>query len=402
MKVLIVSPCVNLPVPDVKGGAVSTLIEEIVRENEEQQKMELTVLSIYDVEAEVKSKNYSNTKFCYIKCPAFLNYLDACIDKCDTTIRNSSKRHQYFRKWNTLRFISAYLRNNQFDKVIFQNSGYLLDVLRNKSVRDAYNGKLYYHLHNDIPDNVYVPGVQECKILIISEYLKKKINLVCGNTIELEYNVVKNGFNCDAFDQELSESEKYSMLTHLGIDKSKKIVLYTGRINRNKGIGLLIDAFNELDAKDAVLLIVGSPNFGTGEDSAFQIELKSSISANSDKILFTGFVPYEEMWKYYKLADVAVLPSIWEEPAGLTMLEACAAGTPLITTQSGGIPEYIPAEYCIMLHRDNSLVENIKSGIRNVFDDPLVWKEKANLAKNYVKSRYDSKTFYDSFVNSLS
>ncbi|MCD8372138.1 MAG: hypothetical protein LUD27_02425, partial [Clostridia bacterium] len=141
MKVLIVSPCVNLPVPAVKGGAVSTLIEDIVRENEEQQKMELTVLSIYDAEAEIKSKNYSNAKFCFVKCPALLNYMDDCFDRCDKTIRKTSNRHQYFRKWNTLRFISAYLRNNQFDKVVFQNSGFLLDILRNKKIREEYKGK---------------------------------------------------------------------------------------------------------------------------------------------------------------------------------------------------------------------------------------------------------------------
>ena len=54
---------------------------------------------------------------------------------------------------------------------------------------------------------------------------------------------------------------------------------------------------------------------------------------------------------------------MWDEPAGMTMVEAIVSGLPLITTNSGGIPEYIPRELAVILERDDDLVENISTSI---------------------------------------
>ena len=64
--------------------------------------------------------------------------------------------------------------------------------------------------------------------------------------------------------------------------------------------------------------------------------------------------------KYYNAAILAVLPpSMWDEPTGLTMIEAMACGTPVITTRSGGIPRvcWLDAEH--VLDRDENLPQNI-------------------------------------------
>ena len=81
------------------------------------------------------------------------------------------------------------------------------------------------------------------------------------------------------------------------------------------------------------------------------------------RIKFTGLIPQSEISALYHIADVAVLPSMWEEPAGLTMLEAAAAGVPVITTNAGGIPEYLRNDLGIFLDRDNELVNNISNNI---------------------------------------
>ena len=60
----------------------------------------------------------------------------------------------------------------------------------------------------------------------------------------------------------------------------------------------------------------------------------------------------------YQLGNIAVLPSMWEEPAGMTMVEAVVSGLPLITTNSGGIPEYISDDVAVLLDRDENLVDN--------------------------------------------
>ena len=133
----------------------------------------------------------------------------------------------------------------------------------------------------------------------------------------------------------------------------------------------------------------------------FEKNLRQKVLLYSDKIRFTGYVPYRGIWKYYKLADVAVLPSVWEEPAGLTMIEACVAATPLITTKSGGIPEYIHDDFAVLLERDENLVQNIAESINMVLANEEEFRRKAHQASLYVKEHFSKEVFYNTFVKVL-
>ena len=82
------------------------------------------------------------------------------------------------------------------------------------------------------------------------------------------------------------------------------------------------------------------------------------------------------MWKYYKLADLAVFPSIWEEPAGLTMLEATIASLPLITTRTGGIVEYLEEEQAIFVDNDEKIVNALTKKINDFFDNEKKYNKK--------------------------
>lgn len=400
MKVLIVSPCVNLPVPAVQGGAVSTLIEYLIKENEAEQKMQLTVLSVYDIEAEKKAKDYPNTQIDFIHPPKIVDSVDYVLDTVLAKGKKGKPAHQYIRKQYSLRYISRYMAKHDFDKVVFQNSGYLLNVLNNRAIAEKYQGKLYYHLHNDIPDNVSVKAVKQCKLLLISEYLKKHINEVCGQDMSRQCVIVKNGFDCTRFAQELPEDKKTELKKKLGIEPDKKIIMFAGRIAPTKGILELTEAFKKLNRDDTVLMVVGAHNFGTGQTSEFQKRMEKQFAELGKRVCFTGYVPYDEIWKYYKIADVAALPSIWEEPAGLTMIEACAAGVPLITTNSGGIPEYVLCEYACVLERSN-LVESLVAAINNILKDEDSWRKKALCQKEYIVENYNVKRYYEVFWKAL-
>lgn len=400
MKVLIVSPCVNLPVPAVQGGAVSTLIEYLIKENEAEQKMQLTVLSVYDIEAEKKAKDYPNTQIDFIHPPKIVDSVDYVLDTVLAKGKKGKPAHQYIRKQYSLRYISRYMAKHDFDKVVFQNSGYLLNVLNNRAIAEKYQGKLYYHLHNDIPNNVSVKAVMQCKLLLISEYLKKHVNEVCGQDMSRQCVIVKNGFDCTRFAQELPEDKKTELKKKLGIESDKKIIMFAGRIAPTKGILELTEAFKKLNRDDTILMVVGAHNFGTGQTSEFQKRMEKQFTELGKRVCFTGYVPYDEIWKYYKIADVAALPSIWEEPAGLTMIEACAAGVPLITTNSGGIPEYVLCEYACVLERSN-LVESLVAAINNILKDEDSWRKKALCQKEYIVENYNVKRYYEVFWKAL-
>jgi glycosyltransferase involved in cell wall biosynthesis len=88
-----------------------------------------------------------------------------------------------------------------------------------------------------------------------------------------------------------------------------------------------------------------------------------------ERIIFTGFVNYKDMPALYAMADVCVLPSIWDDPAPLAVIEAMTSGRPLITTRSGGIPEYADKNCAVILERDANLVTNLATAMRELAMD---------------------------------
>ncbi len=402
MKTIIVSPC-GLPIPAVKGGAVLTLIESIIIQNEINKKMELTVIGIHDKDAIEKSKKYKNTNFIFIKEPKICKIIDNLYEKIYTKI--SHKQHntlkRYLWKLYVINYLKKILKKFDFDKVVLENSGYLLNVLKDRNIAKKYDNKVFYHLHNDIPDNIYINGLKKCKILSISEYLTKKIISVCGNEIKKNIFILKNGFNCEKFNQELTEKEKIELKKELQIKNDKKIILFAGRITPEKGIKELLEAYEKINNDNMVLLIVGSHNFGANNTSDFEQNIKNKVESLNEKIKFTGYIDYGNMWKYYKLADVAVFPSIWEEPAGLTMLEAAVAKIPVITTISGGIPEYLPKDYATMVNIDDEIVNNIKSSIIEIVENKEKYMERAIKASEYIGEKYTEENLYNNFFELL-
>jgi glycosyltransferase involved in cell wall biosynthesis len=117
----------------------------------------------------------------------------------------------------------------------------------------------------------------------------------------------------------------------------KKVVLYLGRVNRTKGIHVLIDAFSKIRAarKDAVLFIVG-PCTSPEEESFQQALIQECRNLGiEDSKIFLGHVTEEEKIEAYEACDVFVLPSLYE-PYGLVLLEAAAHGKPIISTFTDG------------------------------------------------------------------
>lgn len=400
MKVLIVSPCI-LPVPAVKGGAVLTLIESIIKQNETKRSFELTVVGSYNQQAENKAQDYPNTKFIFIQGTESYEKVDVFIDQAISILRRGKKSNHYLWKLHVISEIKRILKTNDYDRVIFQNSGYLLNILKDKDITEKYKDKLYYHLHNDIPNNVYVEGVKKCKLLLISRYLLKKVNQVCKCDMSDQAYIVKNGFDVQKFTRLMPIEEKIQLKQKLGIQDDKKVIVFAGRITEYKGIKELASAVSSMNDNSLVLLIIGSFNFGSGETSAFENELKQILKKIEDRVIWTGFIPYDDMWKYYKLADVAVLPSMWEEPAGLTMIEAAASNVPVVTTYSGGIPEYLNDQLAYFVHRDENIVHSIQNAINDILSNSSEWNEKSSEASEYVMENFSEEIYYNTFTDAL-
>ncbi|RLG18453.1 glycosyltransferase family 1 protein [Nanoarchaeota archaeon] len=118
--------------------------------------------------------------------------------------------------------------------------------------------------------------------------------------------------------------------------KYSKMVLYLGRLTVQKGLYHFLHAAKLVLEKDPNVLFVIA---GTGPDEDYLINLSIELGIHNN-VVFTGFVPDEEVKKLYGSASLYVLPSK-SEPFGITVLEAMSAGTPVIVSKQTGVSEVI-------------------------------------------------------------
>jgi glycosyltransferase involved in cell wall biosynthesis len=181
--------------------------------------------------------------------------------------------------------------------------------------------------------------------------------------------------------------------SQLGIKEDDFVIIYSGRINSEKGISELIEALILLKEKSQIkLLVVGSPFFDEASDDDFSINLKIKASEIKDQIVFTGFIPYAEMPSYLNLADIAVIPSIWDDPFPTTVLEAQAMALPLIVTNRGGIPEQIGTDNAIIVPTGTLFVSRLSQAILQLYNNPeqraAMSKSSLINSKKYNKDRF--------------
>ena len=126
--------------------------------------------------------------------------------------------------------------------------------------------------------------------------------------------------------------------------------------------------------------------------------MKTKAKIIDYKIVFTGFIPYNQVPNYLMLADIAVLPSMWEEPFGLTIVESMAVGLPLITTRSGGIPE-ICEGIATIVEKEN-IVNNLYSAILELYELPEKRKQMAKASIEHAKL-FDKEIFATNIFNAI-
>jgi mannosylfructose-phosphate synthase len=119
-----------------------------------------------------------------------------------------------------------------------------------------------------------------------------------------------------------------------------KAVLAIGRLARNKGYDLLIDAFSLVAPRipDAVLhLAVGGTGLNPNEQRILdELKEQAATLGLAERVKFSGFVADADLADHYRAADVFVLSSRYE-PFGMTAIEAMACGTPTVITTHGGL-----------------------------------------------------------------
>lgn len=139
--------------------------------------------------------------------------------------------------------------------------------------------------------------------------------------------------------------------TKLHIKEEDQILLFVGRMIKEKGLHLLLDVLPELIRRHpgAKLIVVGSPRYGKNDATAYVRKLHNQAKRLGPHVCFTGFIRPNQVPLIFQLADVVVIPSVWNEPFGRVNLEAMASEKAVIATNRGGIPE-------VIMHERNGLI----------------------------------------------
>ncbi len=383
MKIAILTSGI-LPVPAVKGGAVETLTDFYLEYNNKYHLHDITVYSISDkdtinhpaIKSKVNHYYFIDTKSIFAKIHKRIYHL----------FHKNEEYYHYTIEFYLYKAIK-HLRKKQYDIILIENRpGYALKL------KQITKTPLIYHLHNEKLTkeiNCYQEIYEAAtRIITVSNYIKSRVQTI--NTNDLKCITVYNGIDLNAFSTLTKTMER----SEIGFKKDDFIMVFSGRITPEKGIEQLIDAMLLLqDIKQIKLLVIGNSFYGnTNNTDSYSHKLKLKAKSLADRIVFTGYISYNLIPSYLKIADIAVIPSIWNDPFPTTILEAQAMGLPIITTPLGGIPEETNTKNSIMIPNNEEFIENLANSIRRLYTHP---EERAKMSIAALeRSKYFNKERY--------
>lgn len=387
------------PVPASRGGAVSTLVELLVEGNNSKKLVNMSVVSYYDEKAYELSKQYNNINFIWIKIPKIIKIFDSILLWTVTSL--TKLKAESFKSIPSLIYYtwksSLLLKKRNYDTIVLEHNIPMVWMIR----WSGFKGHYFHHLHNIPRTNAKCRKGLECcsGFICISQYMANDImketspiGPVPNNKVKLLYNCIDtNLFRPIRNDDNVFKKEDF------GINSASKVLLFTGRVTWEKGVDKVIESLKYVNFRDVELLIVGAFMIDDEKDP-YSKHLKELSRTYERKIHFTGYISHNKLPYLYNLADIAVLPSMWEEPAGLTMLEALACGTPLITTKSGGIPEYV-GDSAIILSRNDALPQEIARSVDLLLSDEGLYNSMSIKGMNRVKKLFSCDDYIDKFCN---
>ncbi|WP_025742485.1 glycosyltransferase family 4 protein [Aquimarina pacifica] len=307
-------------------------------------------------------------------------------------------------KSNTIHIeISSSNNRNSLKRILYEN--FCLESYLKRKECDLYHTPNYVlprfwklpsivTIHDlitlDYPDLCKNQSVVYFNLLMRSTLKKAKKIITVSNTVKLD--IIRH----------FGVNEEKIKVIHLGIDPifkktensdiaskyklPEKYILFVGTIEGKKNLTRLLQAYKKLLQQDKIthkLVIVGK--LGWKYKSMYQVIKEFDLE---QQILFTGYVPKEDLPVLYSFADVFVFPSIYEG-FGIPPLEAMACEVPVLVSREGASPE-ICGSACIKVDPYN--IDDIANGIEILIHDEELRKKNIALSKEWVKQYSWEKT----------
>src|SRR5687768_11960779 len=157
------------------------------------------------------------------------------------------------------------------------------------------------------------------RLVVASEYMRQEL--------------LRNGFAPDVI--EIHPPVPRAMEDRIPSSFSdRNLIIYSGQIIRGKGVDVLLRALKEVSAPFECIIL------GDGNHKAYCEQLAQELELGK-RVRFAGFVPQEELRRYFAEATVSVMSSVWPEPFGASGLEAMRYGVPVVAFDAGAIKEWL-------------------------------------------------------------
>lgn len=191
-----------------------------------------------------------------------------------------------------------------------------------------------YGLHNDtqrhISDVEWWLAYESWRVICCSYYMKRELQNIF-QVPEDKLNVIPNGVNPENFAVKQHKTSRNNYAA-----PNEKIIFYVGRLVREKGVQVLLDAAPKVLSRhpNTKFVIAGK---GPHQEALRQQAVQLKIA---HRVYFTGYIDDDTRNSLYSWSDAAVFPSLYE-PFGIVALEAMAARTPVIVADTGGFSEIV-------------------------------------------------------------
>ena len=224
------------------------------------------------------------------------------------------------------------------------------EIGRRQGIHNEYQRNI-----NDVEKNMID---QSSEVICCSDYMAHQISEAFNVSGE-KLHVIRNGVNVSKF----GVKAEGGTIRRRYVKPDGKMVLYVGRLVYEKGVHVLIGAVPK------VLSVLPNVSFVIVGEGGMQeyLEKEAWDFGVADHVFFTGFVDEETLISLYKVSDAAVFPSLYE-PFGITALEAMAAKTPVVVSDTGGLSEIVDHDKTgVKVYADNS--DSLAWGILRVLQN---------------------------------
>ena len=378
----------NFPIPNIRGGAIETLVTGIIDENEKKNQLDLSVFTIKSDGLDEYVKRYQHTRFFKIDSPNLWLRMKIFVWRALRRLTNYPIPYKdYF-----MMSVNRLLKQNHFDIIIYENEA--TDMMQAKRYKGTKN---LMHIHADYI-TADMPGVrwlcQHCDYVIgVSDFITNRMEKI--PYLEGKGRTLKNAIDLTSFSEDINDEITTEFRESLGLSKDDIVVLYCGRLSKEKGCLELIKAVERVP--HVKLVVVGGDNFSSNKRTEYVEQLLAEAKTIGDRIVFTGHVNHSDVGKYYAAADIGVVPSICYEAASLTILEYRASGLPTIASRMGGIPEYCNDNTTLLVEYNNTFIENLAIAIQKLVDSKELRSRLSNSSHMGLKE-YGYDAYFDNFV----